>query len=263
MPRPWTATLLAPSSRAATGIARHPSRLFTTTPPSRSALFKLGGLAASREGQYLSKETGIPRTEFSSNIHLIRSSEVDPFAPAPGASPQPNNKSNNNTSSRKPPRPTSSPIVRSRQQQADLAKPITYDALVEEHKQNKEALRDLRLQLQQVHETTRSTGRWITGVFVVLTFVTFYRWGSEKALRERILALEAEASLNKPDGGNGSVNHQPGQGAPGLEAAPVVLAAGTQEQQKEQQEPGVQEASAGAGGTLQWLRSFFWASGAK
>lgn len=61
------------------------TRLFHTSTPSRSALFNLGGLAASREGQYLSRERGIPRTEYSSNIHLIRASEVDPFAPAPGA----------------------------------------------------------------------------------------------------------------------------------------------------------------------------------
>ncbi|KAG8157372.1 hypothetical protein KVR01_012756 [Diaporthe batatas] len=47
--------------------------------------FNLGGLGASREAQYLSKERGIPRTEYNSNIHLIRSSEVDPFAPAPGS----------------------------------------------------------------------------------------------------------------------------------------------------------------------------------
>ncbi|CAN8105546.1 unnamed protein product [Discula destructiva] len=63
------------------------TRLFSTTSPAYSALFNLPGLANSRESQYLSKETGIPRTEYSSNIHLIRSSEVDPFGPnAPGAS---------------------------------------------------------------------------------------------------------------------------------------------------------------------------------
>lgn len=61
-------------------------RTFTTTSPSLSALFNLNGLAHSRESQYLSKESGIPRTEYSSNIHLIRSSEVDPFPNAPGAS---------------------------------------------------------------------------------------------------------------------------------------------------------------------------------
>lgn len=64
------------------------ARLLHATAPARaggSALFNLGGLAASREGQYLSRERGIPRTEFSSSAQLIRSSEVDPFAPAPGA----------------------------------------------------------------------------------------------------------------------------------------------------------------------------------
>lgn len=60
---------------------------FSTSSPARGGgpLFNLGGLGASREAQYLSKERGIPRTEYSANIHLIRSSEVDPFAPAPGS----------------------------------------------------------------------------------------------------------------------------------------------------------------------------------
>lgn len=60
---------------------------FSTSSPVRGGgpLFNLGGLGASREAQYLSKERGIPRTEYSANIHLIRSSEVDPFAPAPGS----------------------------------------------------------------------------------------------------------------------------------------------------------------------------------
>lgn len=71
-------------SRATAG--RLSPRTFTTTTPSLSALFNLNGLAHSRESQYLSKESGIPRTEYSSNIHLIRSSEVDPFPNAPGAS---------------------------------------------------------------------------------------------------------------------------------------------------------------------------------
>lgn len=70
------------------GRARTYSRLFSTTRALRSGSFlNLGGLGASREAQYLSRERGIPRTEFSSNTHLIRSSEVDPFAPAPGATP--------------------------------------------------------------------------------------------------------------------------------------------------------------------------------
>ncbi|KAI3395258.1 hypothetical protein diail_1611 [Diaporthe ilicicola] len=62
-------------------------RLFSTSQALRGGgpLFNLGGLGASREAQYLSRERGIPRTEYSANIHLIRSSEVDPFAPAPGS----------------------------------------------------------------------------------------------------------------------------------------------------------------------------------
>ncbi|ROW04853.1 hypothetical protein VMCG_04727 [Cytospora schulzeri] len=70
------------------GRSRTYNRLFSTTRAlSSGSFFNLGGLGASREAQYLSKEHGIPRTEYSSNIHLIRSSEVDPFAPVPGASP--------------------------------------------------------------------------------------------------------------------------------------------------------------------------------
>ncbi|ROV99713.1 hypothetical protein VSDG_02949 [Cytospora chrysosperma] len=68
--------------------ARTNTRLFSTTRPLLSgSFFNLGALGASREAQYLSKEHGIPRAEYSSSIHLIRSSEVDPFAPAPGAAP--------------------------------------------------------------------------------------------------------------------------------------------------------------------------------
>ncbi|ROW11833.1 hypothetical protein VPNG_04922 [Cytospora leucostoma] len=59
----------------------------TSRPLQSGPFFNLGGLAASREAQYLSKERGIPRTEYSSNAHRIRASEVDPFAPAPGATP--------------------------------------------------------------------------------------------------------------------------------------------------------------------------------
>lgn len=80
-------TILVRARRALRPSPPGPSpRPFHTTPPFRSVLFNLNGLAGSRESQYLSKERGIPRTEYSSNISLIRSSEVDPFAPAPGAS---------------------------------------------------------------------------------------------------------------------------------------------------------------------------------
>lgn len=78
------------SNRAHGAVRASNSRgrlLFSTSQAVRGsgAFFNLGGLGASREAQYLSKERGIPRTEYNSNIHLIRSSEVDPFAPAPGS----------------------------------------------------------------------------------------------------------------------------------------------------------------------------------
>ncbi len=57
---------------------------FHTSPCIRSALFNLAGLSTSRESQYLSKERGIPRTEFSPHLELIRSSEVD-TQQAPGS----------------------------------------------------------------------------------------------------------------------------------------------------------------------------------
>lgn len=85
-------TVSSNMSTRASGVIRARSgcgRLqFSTSHAVRSGggpLFNLGGLGASREAQYLSKERGIPRTEYSANIHLIRSSEVDPFAPAPGS----------------------------------------------------------------------------------------------------------------------------------------------------------------------------------
>ncbi|KAL8708932.1 MAG: hypothetical protein Q9220_006264 [cf. Caloplaca sp. 1 TL-2023] len=44
-----------------------------------SPLLNLAGLSTSRECQFLSKERGIPRTEFSPHLELIKSSEVTPF----------------------------------------------------------------------------------------------------------------------------------------------------------------------------------------
>ena len=53
-----------------------------TTPRllSSGSLFNLSGLSTSRESRFLSKERGIPRTEFSPHLELIRLSEVEPFA---------------------------------------------------------------------------------------------------------------------------------------------------------------------------------------
>ena len=50
------------------------------------SLFNLGGLSTSRECQYFSKERGVPRTEFSPFLELIRSSEVD-TQDSPGSRP--------------------------------------------------------------------------------------------------------------------------------------------------------------------------------
>lgn len=54
---------------------------FHTYPSSRSGnpWFALGALSASREGRYLSKAQGRPRTEYAPHLELIRRSEVDPF----------------------------------------------------------------------------------------------------------------------------------------------------------------------------------------
>ncbi|KAL8833891.1 MAG: hypothetical protein Q9170_004038 [Blastenia crenularia] len=52
-------------------------RAITTSSSLSSALFNLGGLSTSRESQYLAKEQGRPRTEYSPHLELIRSSEVD------------------------------------------------------------------------------------------------------------------------------------------------------------------------------------------
>lgn len=46
---------------------------------SSGSLFNLSGLSHSRESGFLSKERGIPRTEFAPHLELIRSSEVEPF----------------------------------------------------------------------------------------------------------------------------------------------------------------------------------------
>ena len=62
-------------------LASQHSRAFqTTSPAAGSSLLNLSGLSTSRESQFLSKERGIPRTEFSPHLELIKSSEVAPFA---------------------------------------------------------------------------------------------------------------------------------------------------------------------------------------
>lgn len=309
MPRPCT----CPSSRVLTT-----RRFFTTTPPARSVLFNLGGLAASREGQYLSKETGIPRTEYSSNIHLIRSSEVDPFVPAPGASkqgnstdpvaprprkrqgqqskdcplpePLPEARGNSNLSNYimqqrrlrefqqqqqqqrpNPPKDVPQPCegtplfavsMPQLRQQHDAAKPITFDALVEEHKQNKEALRNLQVAVRDLGGSYRNMARWTMAMLFTLLFITGFRWGSEDGLKGII--LEKDALLNQAAAAAAGVNRE-AQGPPLLlEAAPAAtsttspqrsLAADTQQQQQQQQP--------NSGGVLQWIRSTLWASGGK
>lgn len=58
-----------------------PRHLYTTPRVlSSGSLFNLSGLSASRESGFLSKERGIPRTEFAPHLELIRLSEVEPFA---------------------------------------------------------------------------------------------------------------------------------------------------------------------------------------
>ena len=58
-----------------------PRHLYTTPRLlSSGSLFNLSGLSTSRESGFLSKERGIPRTEFSPHLELIRLSEVEPFA---------------------------------------------------------------------------------------------------------------------------------------------------------------------------------------
>ena len=56
-------------------------RPFHSTPYLHSSsILNLSGLSVSRESRFLSKERGIPRTEFSPHLELIRSSEVDSLA---------------------------------------------------------------------------------------------------------------------------------------------------------------------------------------
>ncbi|KAL8756672.1 MAG: hypothetical protein Q9184_004425 [Pyrenodesmia sp. 2 TL-2023] len=81
-----SAILLSPSLRSSPRVYHPapPHHEFYTSQCIRSPLFNLAGLSASRESQYLSKERGIPRTEFSPHLELIRSSEVD-TQQAPGS----------------------------------------------------------------------------------------------------------------------------------------------------------------------------------
>ena len=72
-----TATPLLQHAHAHLPLPAPPHHGFHTSRVLSSALFNLGGLSTSRENQFLSKEKGRPRTEFSPHLELIRSSEVD------------------------------------------------------------------------------------------------------------------------------------------------------------------------------------------
>ena len=63
--------------RATLGMISRP--FHSTRPQASNSILNLSGLSTSRESRFLSKERGIPRTEFSPHLELIRSSEVDPF----------------------------------------------------------------------------------------------------------------------------------------------------------------------------------------
>ncbi|KAL8928740.1 MAG: hypothetical protein Q9208_001518 [Pyrenodesmia sp. 3 TL-2023] len=80
---PKSTTIRSPFLRISPRLAL-PHHHLHTSQCLKSPLFNLAGLSVSRESQYLSKERGIPRTEFHPHLELIRSSEVD-TQQAPGA----------------------------------------------------------------------------------------------------------------------------------------------------------------------------------
>lgn len=232
-------------------------RRFSTTPPSRSVLFNLGGLAASRESQYLSRETGIPRTEYSANIHLIRASEVDPFAPAPGATKQANDNYYHRTAAAAA--TTALPKIPRRF--------LTVDGLAEEHRQTQDALQHLRVALHDAREAAQAEAQWgktVSAVLFALLLVSLYRtWALGEELRNMILEREALAA-----GAEAAAAHA-GRELPETllesssllsSSSPVVVAVPaasipqpeSEKQQRQQQQP--------AGGVLHWVKSFFWAS---
>ncbi|KAL6716580.1 hypothetical protein ACLMJK_006147 [Lecanora helva] len=81
MARPLAAVIRSCSieqTRTSSGHALF--RAFHSTPcRSSGSILNLSGLSVSRESRFLSKERGLPRTEFSPHLELIRSSEVEPF----------------------------------------------------------------------------------------------------------------------------------------------------------------------------------------
>lgn len=246
MPRP-SVTILA-SSRVA--------RPFSTTPPSRSVLFNLGGLAASREGQYLSKETGIPRTEYSSNIHLIRSSEVDPFAPAPGATKQAVRlAAAQSTVNQKQPSSASS----ARFGYSSRKQPITVDSLAQENKQIKTAMMNLEFALEEVRENMDKTSWRSLGAITTLGIVLGYTTYQIRVLQGDLESVSKEKEALIAAGGVPTLSQTTptaiaGQAGQAQQAAtPAVLIT-------EEARPDTKSSS---GGVLNWLRSSFWASGGR
>lgn len=79
------------SVRAIYMVGRRHSGIRNFSQSSRALVNPLANLShfsAAKEAQFLSKERKLPREEFHPHLQLIRSSEVDPFAPVPGTSPE-------------------------------------------------------------------------------------------------------------------------------------------------------------------------------
>ena len=86
----YSAITMSLTSGTAARLLRQPSRtrftnyqmrgsLYNSARLQGSPLFQLGALSNSRESKWLSKASGIPPTEYSPQLQLIRSGEVEPF----------------------------------------------------------------------------------------------------------------------------------------------------------------------------------------
>lgn len=219
-------------------------RLFSTTPVSQSALFNLGRLAVSRESQYLSKEHGIPRTEYSANAHLIRSSEVDPYAPAPGAT-------------REATRAAALKEAVYSGSESHLVRFKTIWGLAHELEETKEELRRLRESMRMTQAKNRndtSTSKiLLLGLLSMTSGATAYYYWTNPG-QDQTLSAVVVPSQTTPLSTN-YASQVP------VEEAPVFVAPPKTQQDSVQEV--TENKSSQSWNALRWLRFSFWAPGGR
>ncbi|KAL8806230.1 MAG: hypothetical protein Q9182_001505 [Xanthomendoza sp. 2 TL-2023] len=154
-----------------------------------SPLFNLGGLSTSRESQYLSKERGLPRTDFAPHLELIKSSEVEPFATR-ADSPR----------TVQPQERYKAPGSKIPQPPVGDAPPTTFTAsdvlrMVKEMQDKTAALEKEMAAARTLRKELDRSGSLMSGFLVILLAVVFYTlWNLEKLVELKGMELLRDKS---------------------------------------------------------------------